>query len=286
MQQNTDEWLKFRHNKIGASDAVIIMNQSKYMTRAELLLQKTTKFKNLPEQKSNPIADLGHIVEDLERPRFEFLSGKSFMPSVLTHPEIEWLSASYDGLSMDESEAWESKLVGKDIFAENECPEKFYPQIQQQFLVNPKLKKNYLCMVLFDKKMLGKVDANTFQRKQIVCVRDEKYINEKLMPELTKFRQEVLAKEDFSAFVSFAERREKIKLEIKHLQDQLEVVEKSIKNNLENVGQVATGKWVLSYLEKTKTSYDTKQIFEDYKVDLDKYKKVTSFRELRVKKND
>jgi predicted phage-related endonuclease len=53
MQQQTPEWLEFRKNKIGASDAPIIMETSPWKTPYQLWLEKLSldaKLKYLKDQ--------------------------------------------------------------------------------------------------------------------------------------------------------------------------------------------------------------------------------------------
>jgi len=288
MEQNTDEWKKWRHSKMGASDANALMGKSEFMSRAELLLHKTTPFENLPPQKSNPIADMGHVVEELERPRFEFFLDKKFMPALFVHPEVDWWSTSFDGLSMDETESWESKLVGKAVFDEavetNFCPEKFFPQIQHQFLVNPKLKLTTLALVCFEKKFFDKINPDTFKRHTIDLFRDDVYINEKLLPELQKFRDDWLKNTDYSQFEKMAERSALLKNEIELLKVQKEVIDDEIKKALLPIGQIATNRWSMSYLQQTTTSYDYDKMIEEFKIDISKFvKKVSVFHKLNVK---
>ena len=278
MDQNTEDWLKLRHGKIGASDSNIIMGVSEYMNRADLLLQKTTAFEKLPPQKSNPIANLGHSVEALERPRFEFLQDKKFMPAIVTHPEIDWLMASFDGLTMDETESWECKMIGKQVFDDavrsNVAPMKFYPQLQHQFLVNPKMKKTYLLLVQYEKKFMDKLIPETFKRHIIEVFRDAEYIETKLMPNLMKFREDVLANKDFTDLESLGDRSKKIKAEIDILAEQKTVIDDQIKKYLEPLGgKVQTQKWGFTYSQSTTQGIDYKKMIEDYKIDVEKYKK-------------
>ena len=289
MEQNTDEWRKWRHDKIGGSDASIIMGVSKYMNRADLLLHKATPFDQAVDSKKSPVADMGHVVEEMERSRFEFLHNQKFMSALMTHPEIPWLSTSFDGLSMDETIAWECKLVGNDTFLEvekNIVPEKFYPQLQHQFLVNQKLKKTYLYCILYSKSMFVKMDQSTFVRSFMEVERDNEYIQNKLMPELQRFRSDLLSNKDFSFLDATAKELYEIKSQIDVLNTKKEQLESKLKEELFTVGKVSTKNFRYSYVaQKPKTSYDVDEICKQHLINKEAYKKVGKvFYKLDVKK--
>ena len=110
MEQNTLEWKKWRHAGLGSSDANVYMGKSKYKKKAELILEKQTPYDKVEEKDAGPIAALGHVVEDFERPRFEILNGKNFPATLAQSEEVPYLRASYDGLDISGEEPWEHKL--------------------------------------------------------------------------------------------------------------------------------------------------------------------------------
>lgn len=144
MQQNSDEWLAFRKNKIGASDANIIMGVSEHMTPLDLYLEK----KDLPPRRkqtdSSFIFDKGHYLEDKIRAEIELETRCEFPPNICIHAQIDYLMASMDGYNAHWKMGIEAKYVGQEMFSKilNWNPEsnepfpapQFYPQIQQQYL--------------------------------------------------------------------------------------------------------------------------------------------------------
>lgn len=287
MEQNTQAWLKWRHSRIGSSDANIIMEVSKYKKRAQLLLEKQTPFDQLPEDKdSGPIAALGHIIEDMERPRFELMMDDKFPAALKECVDVPFLSASYDGLNASETKAWEHKLMGKEMFEQvlsGVCPDQYKPQIQQQFVVTPSLEEIHLCCVKYEKEMLGKkLNAASFERAKMIVKRDDDYIENKLLPELKKFWSEVLDKRDWTDLIKVSRKRARIKNLIKKLSDKVSELDPIIIENVKDAGNsLATPSFSFSYNKQSRTSFDTKQMLADG-IDLSKYEKKSEFYVLKV----
>jgi len=144
MQQNSPDWLEFRKNKIGASDANIIMGVSEHSTILDLYLEK----KNLPARKKESdntfILDKGLYLEEKIRAEIELETGCDFPPNICVHNQIDYLMASMDGFNAQWKMGIECKYVGQELFSKVEAwdPEsnqpfplpQYYPQIQQQYL--------------------------------------------------------------------------------------------------------------------------------------------------------
>ena len=295
MEQNTAEWLRWRHLGIGSSDANIVMEVSKYKKRSQLLLEKQTPFDELPPQKdSGPIAALGHTVEEMERPRFELLMDDKFPATLKQSDDISYLRASYDGINESETIAWEHKLMGEEMFqgvVDGVCPEAYKPQIQQQFFVSPTLKEIHLCCVKYDKEMLkGKLNPSEFVRAKLVIERDEVYLQKELLPKLKKFWDEVLEKKDWTQLISVTRKRMRIKNLISKLEKKSDEFDPYIKESLKEIGgSLAVPLFSYSYTKQSRTSYDTKKMIEDG-IDLSKYEKTSEFFTLKIterkKKNE
>lgn len=284
MEQNTEAWKKWRHNGIGASDANIIMCVSKYKKRSELLLEKQTAFEELKDFDAGPIAALGHLIEGMERPRFELLMDEKFFPALKQSEEVIFMKASYDGLNESETIAWEHKLMGKEMFEKvlsGVVPDQYMPQLQQQLFVTPSLDKIVLCCVLYNKEMLkNKLDSSQFVRAKIDVFRDENYLA-KLIKECRKFWKEKNEKKDWSDLVKIARKRQRIKNLISKLEKKAKEIEPEITEAIKEVGELATPTFTFSYKKQSRESYDTKQMIED-KIDIFKYLKKSSFYVLRI----
>ncbi len=135
IQQDTQEWLNMRKNRIGASDAPIILNVSPYRTAYQLWSEKLGLIE--PQQMNFAMSE-GKRKEADGRKRFEGIIGKSVCPDVLLHPNFNYIMASLDGISEDRQLICEIKWPGKadhELALNGKVPEKYYPQVQLQMEV-------------------------------------------------------------------------------------------------------------------------------------------------------
>jgi len=143
LNQNTTEWDAFRAEHFGASEAAAMLGLSPYMTRDKLLRQKKTGIRPEVSGYQQAIFDKGHQIEALLRPIAEKELGKELFPCVGVLEGTK-LSASFDGLTMDESLVWEHKLLNDKL---REClpvegascealPLHYKVQLEQQLLVS------------------------------------------------------------------------------------------------------------------------------------------------------
>jgi predicted phage-related endonuclease len=114
--QGTGPWLRLREGRLTASEAPAMFGVSKYVTRAELLRRKHT---GIQEEHSGATLGkfaAGHAAEAKARPLSEEIAGGELFP-VTVSLDIDGLPllASLDGLSLDESVAWESKLWNEEL---------------------------------------------------------------------------------------------------------------------------------------------------------------------------
>jgi predicted phage-related endonuclease len=130
--QGSDEWKEFRATHYGASEAVSMLGMCKKTSRDELLDIKHRGFgKEFSEWLQKNILDKGHEVEAKARIIVEKRLGVDLFPVTMSYGK---LSASCDGLSMDETIAWENKQYNKAHFEQvknGELPEIHWPQCQQ-----------------------------------------------------------------------------------------------------------------------------------------------------------
>ena len=115
--QGTPEWERHRATRWNASDAPAMLGVSAHMTRRELLDAIAT---GLPREFSDyvekRIIEPGHRNEALARELAEKIIGDDLYP-VIGVPDDEGskLSASFDGLTLDESTAWEHKRLNQEL---------------------------------------------------------------------------------------------------------------------------------------------------------------------------
>lgn len=135
VKQRSKEWLEFRRNHICASDSPIIMEMSPFKTVEELLREKLLGYEPI----ENPYMRRGNELENPALREFEKETGLIMFPAVATHGKIEWMAASFDGLTIDEDYICEIKCPGKKDHAcalEGKIPEKYIAQLQHQIHVS------------------------------------------------------------------------------------------------------------------------------------------------------
>jgi putative phage-type endonuclease len=131
LTQGSPEWLAHRAKHFNASDAPAMMGVSPYKTRAELLREMHTGVVGDVDIATQKRFDNGHRAEALARPLAEEIVGEDLYPVTGTAGK---LSASFDGLTMDETQGFEHKALSSELrsafaammqpAAEGEVPDK------------------------------------------------------------------------------------------------------------------------------------------------------------------
>ncbi|CAB4159809.1 COG5377 Phage-related protein, predicted endonuclease [uncultured Caudovirales phage] len=114
LPQGSPEWLAYRAQHFNASDAPAMMGCSPYKTRAQLLRELHTGIAAEVDAGQQKRFDNGHRAEALARPLAEKIIGEDFYP--VTGSEGR-LSASFDGLTMDERQGFEHKALNAELKA-------------------------------------------------------------------------------------------------------------------------------------------------------------------------
>ena len=112
--QGSQEWLAYRAQHFNASDAPAMMGCSPYKTRAQLLRELHTGVAADVDVATQKRFDNGHRVEALARPLAEEFIGRELYPVT---GSLGKLSASFDGLTLDESEGFEHKALNDALRA-------------------------------------------------------------------------------------------------------------------------------------------------------------------------
>ena len=137
--QGTGPWLQLRQGYDTASEAPAALGVGKYTTRAELLRQKHTGVAKEYDQGTLARFRAGHNAEAAARQMAEVLVGSDLYPVTMS-VDIAGLRllASLDGLTMDDTICWETKLWNEDLAAAvraNNLPEHYTVQMDQELLV-------------------------------------------------------------------------------------------------------------------------------------------------------
>lgn len=110
--QGSKEWKEHRANAFNASDAPAMLGVSKYKTRNDLLKERVTGITPEIDDATQRIFNDGHSFEALARPIAEGIIGDDLSP--VTGVQGEY-SASFDGITFDQSIIWEHKTLNADI---------------------------------------------------------------------------------------------------------------------------------------------------------------------------
>ena len=112
--QGSPEWLAYRTQHFNASDAPAMMGVSPYKTRSQLLKEYATGMTSEVDGATQALFNNGHRFEALARPLAEKIIGQDLYPVVGSK---DTLSASFDGITLDESIIQEHKSLNKEIRA-------------------------------------------------------------------------------------------------------------------------------------------------------------------------
>ena len=134
LEQNTPEWEEMRKDKIGASDAPIIMGVSPWRTPYQLWQEKLS----LIAPRQNYAMARGHQLEPKALELLEQKTGLLFHPVVKIHAELHWMIASLDAVDVEDKCIAEIKCPGEkdhSVAVNGSIPEKYFPQLQHQMEV-------------------------------------------------------------------------------------------------------------------------------------------------------
>lgn len=269
--QDTQEWEQFRLQKIGASDAPIIIGISPWKTPFQLWLEKTRQ--SISTQ--NQAMLRGKTLEETARRAFEKETGLIVFPRVAKSRDHEWMIASLDGVDLEEKVIVEIKCAGEADHAQakqGKVPEKYYPQLQHQLAVTG-LEKNYYYSF----------DGN--EGVIVEVARNSQYI-EKLIVEEKKFMECVLTQSPptlsakdycFRDDSDWNERAQKW-LQKKQELESIEQEEKKLRDELIELAnhQNTQGSGIRLTLSMRKGTIDYRSIPCLKELDLEKYRKPSS----------
>ena len=269
IQQNTPEWLELRKNKIGASDAPIIIGTSPWKTPYQLWEEKLGL---RPQPSMNYAMRRGHELEPIARQSYNDYTGNYVEPEVVFHSKYDWMMASLDGISLDRTIAVEIKCPGEkdhQVACDGKIPEKYYAQLQHQLAV-------------LSLNLLHYFSYRNGDFKLIEVERDAEFI-EKLYSEegtfwkkMQDFDPPALSDKDYvqkfdEDWLQTAQHWSSVSLHIKSLKDKEKDYRKSLINMSKN--QNCQGGGIKIQKVMRKGSVDYKSIPQLDGVDLDEYRK-------------
>lgn len=146
LRQGTSEWLDWRNQGVGASDAPAIMGENPWKSAERLLREK------LEDRRCPPNAAMarGTALEPVARRQFERLTGVNVAPACLLSTRSSWLRASVDGLARDGGTVVEIKC-GESVYRHSSTtrtvPGYYYGQLQHILAVTGLPEIDYFCFL-------------------------------------------------------------------------------------------------------------------------------------------
>lgn len=172
--QGSPLWHKFRKLHLGASDAPALMGVSPWKTELQLYEEKTNC--NSPSNTDNYATRRGLELEPFALAKFEAETGFLMAPRVLVHKTIPYLSASLDGLEIENKCAVEIKCPGKadhELALKGIVPDKYFPQLQHQMEVAGLTEIYYMSYVSDDDFKILKVQKDYDYTKKLLEIEAE-----------------------------------------------------------------------------------------------------------------
>jgi len=179
LEQGTREWLSWREEGLGASDAPAVMGENPWKSPARLLKEKIEGCRFKP----NAAMSRGIALEPVARARYETLFGVEVPAACLQSTRYDWLRASVDGLAPDGSLVIEIKCGNKvySLTSETgEAPRYYYGQLQHILAVTGLDSIDFWCYLPFMPEV------------HVVVGRDEPYI-ERMLEEEYRFWKNVIS---------------------------------------------------------------------------------------------
>ena len=136
LTQGAPEWHAHRAQSDNASDAPAMLGESAYKSRSALLTERATGISAEIDAGTQRRFDDGHKYEALARPLAEKIIGEELFPVTGV---LGQLSASFDGITMDEKICWEHKTLNlalRNIQDSAQLPIMYRIQMEQQLLIS------------------------------------------------------------------------------------------------------------------------------------------------------
>lgn len=144
-----EDWLEWRSQGIGASDAPIILGVAPKRWKINSPFKLWQLRKGLIENEMNSAMMRGQQYEDEALGWFQNKIGKCmFSQQCFEHPELNWMRATFDGIDLEGEVSVELKVSSLESFEQvkaGKIPPHYLPQVLHQMHVKP-TKAHYFCV--------------------------------------------------------------------------------------------------------------------------------------------
>ena len=155
--QGSSQWHAHRASYYNASDAPAMMGVSKHESRTELLQRLHTGISKEIDSATQARFDEGHLFERLSRPIAENIIGDDFHPVTGSNGMY---SASFDGITLDQSICFEHKRINNDIRLARQASDLgicYRIQMEQQLMVSCAEKCFFMASNWLNNKLIEEV---------------------------------------------------------------------------------------------------------------------------------
>ena len=168
LTQGSREWLRWRHDGIGGSEAPTVMGENRYESVKALLRKKVAA---PGESFMNDAMRRGKELEPVALARYAAATGLRLAPVCLESAHVPWLRASLDGLATDGVAAVEIKCGKKahEITATTgEVPRHYYGQLQHILAITGLPAIDFFCHWPGEQDILLRVPRNIEYIRRLV----------------------------------------------------------------------------------------------------------------------
>jgi putative phage-type endonuclease len=145
LKQGSQEWIEWRHNGIGASDAPVIMGKNPWKNVRDLLSKKLgPPIDDGADSKMNR----GTQLEPQARNNYNQRYSSDVRPVCIQSKTFNWLKASIDGLSLDNKKIVEIKCgdsIYRKIKYNRTVPEYYHGQLQHILAITGLPEIDFFC---------------------------------------------------------------------------------------------------------------------------------------------
>jgi putative phage-type endonuclease len=261
------EWLEWRRQGIGSSDAPVLMEVSPWKTLHQLWLEKTDQVKD--EFTGNWATRRGQDLEPKARDLYNKKFNMNMEPDnieLITNPVFR---ASFDGIDYEKQRIIEIKCPGKVAHQEaleGRVPEYYIPQVQWLMLVSGYNQIDYVSWDGISDIVVVKVVANIAYQFQLKRKALEFWVNvvNRTPPDSGWFES------DDQALLFMLRNYNQKSDQIKSLELEMESLKEKIKSSIKT--KTKCGDFKVQWVEK-KGNIDYSKIEELKSIDLDAFRK-------------
>lgn len=135
LEQDSQEWLEWRHTVLGASDASTLLGINKFKDPLTFVQEKLSP--ELPVFETNEHIERGKALEPEARELLETIVGYKFEPKCMVSKDYPIISASLDGINFEEEVICEIKCPKSLWYTKKHgIPDYYKAQMNQQLFVS------------------------------------------------------------------------------------------------------------------------------------------------------